>query len=349
MVDWSKASDEELLAAVNGRPNNKSTIDEDIISLGKNIYQGAKAFPNAAKKTGKAVLQHPGQAASGIIPGLASIVDIPAFLGNAALATGEYAAKKYYGNNELESPRIPYVGHQVGTGIANFLSGKPQTEEEQLARLGGELGSAFINPSQIAKQAGTKLSAKATSFNPTKYEAFEKAGINPTLGEVSNAKYIQTIEEGLKRSPAGKVFENASEARETALDDLFSTHLKTEKAVSFPEAGEIVKKGAQSYNRKAKDVAEKLYKKAFSHLDPKTAIPLPKTMKAIDESLTAITPQAREILQSTTSGKAFIRLENAIKANQVILPLGDVRSVYRGAIDDLINTWEEVDLVNKVR
>ena len=123
MVDWSQVSDAELLSALGSKPKS-TTVGQDIRALGSSIYRGAKALPGEIYETGKAILENPGQAAAGIIPGFTSIADLPALLANATSAPGRYAVQKFSGNNEAGTESVPYYGHPSWKlRVANAIAG----------------------------------------------------------------------------------------------------------------------------------------------------------------------------------------------------------------------------------
>ena len=279
-----------------------------------------------------------GQGLAGIPAGIASIADLPA----AALNLGLWGGEKI-GNalgSDVKTPTIPYYAHDFVDRLTNKVVGEPKNKEEKIARTVGNIGGAFINPGR----ALGKITQETSKLAPAqKLEAFKEAGITPTIGEITTSRPLMATEEALKRTPlSAGVYEKAADKRNMELEQLFNKHGELEKATSIKGAGEIVQKGAKAYNEKAKSIANKLYAKAWGNIEPKAKVPLNNTLKVIDESLEAITPQAREILQKSTSGKSLIQLENAIKQNGGSLPIADVRRVYRKEIDDLINTWGQV-------
>lgn len=281
-----------------------------------------------------------GQGIAGIPAGIASIADLPAAALNLGLWGAEKIGKKLGASPDFKTPTIPYYAHDAVTELTNQIVGKPENNQEEIARTVGNIGGALINPTSLAGKAVQSSSKIAPS---TKLNAFKDAGITPTFGEISNSRPAMIAEEGLKRAPGSSgVYENALARRDKELEDLFSRHGGLEKAVPISGAGEIVQKGAKAYNDKAKTIANKLYDKAWSNIDSKAKVPLNNTLTAIDEALTAITPQAREILQKSTSGKSLIQLENAIKANGGSLPVSDLKKVYRKDIDDLISSWGQI-------
>ncbi len=311
-VDYSKLSDAELDAIISGSPS-KSEDPKHEVSIGRNL----------------------GQFAAGIPAGIASIADLPAAAGNLGLWGAEKIGNAL--GSDYKTPTIPYYAHEGVTKLTNKIVGEPKNNQEEIARTAGNIGGAFINPTNVFRNIGEKAASAS------KLGTFKEAGITPTLGEITTSRPLMGTEELLKRTPgSAKVYEDAATLRDKELTELFSKHGQIDKAVPVNEGGELVKKGAKAYNDKAKSVANKLYEKAWGGIEANTPVPLPNTLKVIDESLAAITPQAREILQKSTSGKTLIQLENAIKGNNGTLPIADIKKVYRKEIDDLVNTWGQV-------
>lgn len=305
MVDLSKLSNEELLSLKKSK--------EPEISIGGNLKQFAAGIP----------------------AGIASIADLPAAAGNLGLWGAEKIGNAL--GSDYKTPTIPYYAHDAVTNLTNKIVGEPKNYQEEIARSAGNIGGAFINPTAALRNIGGKAASAA------KLGAFKEAGITPTLGEITTSKPLMGTEELLKKSPiTAGVYEKAAILRDKELGELFAKHGQLDKALPINEAGSVVKKGAKAYNDKAKSVANRLYEKAWGGIDAKTPVPLSNTLKVIDESLAAVTPEARELLQKSTSGKTLIQLEKAIKNNNGALPIADIKKVYRKEIDDLINTWGQV-------
>lgn len=335
-------SNDELVALY--RENNKKpqyekapTIGEDI----SNLWQGVKSIPGKAAEGGLSAAKHPGQALAGILPALGSAADIIPFAANTAMAIPEYFAEKYTGYKipeEHKAERHKYYGTEFGTGIANSIAGTPQTEEEQQARSGGEFLSSLINPKIVTQ----KVTGKLTSLNPNKVADFKAAGINPTLGDVSDSAFIKSTQNAVQKTPLGNL---RGVAREKQLDDFF----KDIEPINILETGELTKSGAKAYNTKATQVANKLYDRAWKDIDKKAPIDMNNSISTIKSELDAITPEAREILRESKAGQALVELETAILSNEGKLPFDDVKNVFRGKLDDLINTFGEVGSKDQAR
>ena len=191
-----------------------TTIGEDV----SNLWEGVKKLPQAAVKVGKGVKEHTGQAAAGLLPGLASWADVPAFVNNIPGSTARYLQEK---SQNIENPwvqtaahlalqpfadqyKAPYIFSDTGTKLANEIVGEPKTEEEKAGRVGGELVGAFINPISAAKGVGKGLqfAHKFTSkpvMDVSKY-LYKHAPSLPTKSARENLieNIGQDIEEGLK-------------------------------------------------------------------------------------------------------------------------------------------------------
>lgn len=292
------------------------------------------------------------QAAAGIIPGLTSIADLPALGYNALTTPVDYLFEKVTGR-ELPAEQkegIPYYGHEFGANIANKLVGTPQTEAEEYARLGGEVAGGFLSPGTIGsiaakpiKEIGKFAAQKLSGISPQKYETFQKAGITPTLSEVSKYQPIEKVQRVIEQAPwgAGKMEKFALE-REKELNHLFSEIGEINKAKSISQTGELTKKGAVAYNEKAQSVASKLYDKAWKGVDKNAAVPMPNTHKTIRESLSAISESARRRLAESPTGRELLKIEDDIIENKGTLPFGDIKSVYKKDIDKGVKLWEGV-------
>lgn len=340
MKDISQLSDKELLALAKsqGIIKNSTTVKEDIKNLGHNIYEIAKNLPGTSKRYIESASKNPGQTLAGLIPGVSSILDIPALAGNAAMWPGQYIAQKVTGNNDIKTPSIEYYGHDMGSKLADILAGIPQSSGEQEARTTGELITAPLNPAKLAKAPLSMIGkgvGKATSFNPTKYKMFEEAGLQPRIGDVSDSVFVKRLNNAVEQLPLGNLRVGQREAK-------LANNFEDLSPVSLESTGELTSKGATGYNNKIKAAANKLYEKAWQGIDQKSSVDLSDTLSEISNAFEAITPEAREILENTTGGKILKEIQNDILKNKGTLPFKDLKEVYKYKIDDLIDSWGQV-------
>lgn len=255
--------------------------------------------------------------------GVASMFDIPGELYNLTATGIEKVGKKLGYNPEL--PRINPNATLAAREITNMIAGEPQTEMGRRGRAGGELLGSFIGPGgtrvkpiEAVKDVGkgiTKTTSGLAGFNPSKYETFQKAGIAPTLGEVSNNPVVPMVQKGLEHFPgSAHVFHKKIATREEKLDQLFNKVADIESSLKISQTGKLTEKGAQAYNAKATEVAGKLYDRAKKGLDPNSPVPLPKTSKAIEEAFMDMSPEAMEILAKSKGGPEILKLYERINA-----------------------------------
>lgn len=277
--------------------------------------------------------------------GIASILDIPGQLVNLGLYGAEKIGNKL--GSDIQTPRIPAYATEGIRALTNKLAGEPQTEMGAKGRQAGEFLGSFISPAHgtgIRPLTTARGAINAASgVNPAKYEAFKAAGITPTLGEISNSRATMRGQELLRNMPlaAGR-FEKIEATREQQLENLFKQFGEIEKALTPEQTKALTSKGGKAYNKKAKDVASKLYDRAWKNVDDYAEVPLYKTREAIANELSAITPEARKVLKDSTGGKALEKLQDAIINNGGKLPFGDLKKVFKSDLSDLVNTFGQV-------
>lgn len=306
--------------------------------------------------------------------GVASMFDIPGEIYN-LLATGAEKVGKKLGYNP-ELPRINPNATLAAREITNMIAGEPQTEMGRRGRAGGELLGSFIGPGgtrvkpiEAVKDVGkgiTKTTSGLAGFNPSKYETFQKAGIAPTLGEVSNNPVVPMVQKGLEHFPgSAHVFHKKIATREEQLDQLFNKVADIESSLKISQTGKLTEKGAQAYNAKATEVAGKLYDRAKKGLDPNSPVPMTKTIKAIEEAFMDMSPEAMEILAKSKGGPEILKLykrinapisrsaelgTNIIKGNKLIptnnipgsIPFHELKYVNKKELDDLVDVFGKV-------
>lgn len=116
---------------------------------------------NLARSYGSTKTSIAKQAVAGIPAGILSIGDLPAALGNLGLWGVEKTANAF--GSDLKTPTLPYVFQDIGNNLADKVVGKPQTKEEEYARIGGNIGGAFINPSSLLPKLGGAKQAITSS------------------------------------------------------------------------------------------------------------------------------------------------------------------------------------------
>ncbi len=311
------------------------TVTEDIEDLGRGSDKFIRNLPENVGKTIEGIGEHPKQAFAGIIPGLASLGDTPAFLYNAVNKVAEYPLEKITG---IESPdvgllpkRLPYKFQEMGSQLADKFAGMPQTESQQYARLGGELPASFLNPSNLLKTTGKQIGKGIThtgnaiaGFDPNKYEALKNVGVSPHLSEVSKHDNIaRGVGHGLENAPfAANRMQLAQAEREKEVNNIFNKVAELNEAKGAELAGREIRKGGKAYNKKATQIGRDLYDRAWKDIDRKQTVPLPNTIKEINIALDALEPEARKILEESRVGQELLKIKNsalkevdAIKAN----------------------------------
>lgn len=214
-------------------------------------------------------------------------------------------------------------------------------------RLGTDIGT-------IAKGVPEKV-AKLVEFDAPAYEAYQKAGITPSLAEVSKSGPIKTVQNLFNRLAfSSGVMRKASERRKEELSDLGDQLIDSSKILEPSEAGKVQREGFKSYNKKAKEIAGQLYERGFGAIPKDTQVPLMPVAKAIDKMYETLSPDARNIITASKGGKALIDFRNSIRSGghptaeympldqAGKLPFGDLKNIYKSDLADIVDSWQSV-------
>lgn len=298
------------------------------------------------------------QGFAGVPAGLLSAADIPA-LGYNAVTYGVNKAAELFGRPE-RADYLPYRGAELGRQIGNRLVGEPETEGEEIARTIGEIGGSFTSPSGLknlvtapvaaAKTIGNTalapargLSNKVIGTNPQAVEAFREAGVQPTLADVSNSPVVKRVQNIASELPIGSgIVGKSVNTKLEQIENRFGDIIERSAAKTKSEGGEILQKGASNYNKKATEVAGKLYDRAWKNIKPDTKVDMTDTLKVIDDSFDAITPEAKQLLKKAGGADLLEDLSSAIRKYDGKLPLSDVKNIYKGRLENLVNTFGQV-------
>jgi uncharacterized protein YneF (UPF0154 family) len=187
--------------------------------------------------------------------------------------------------------------------------------------LGSKVGGTFADLHNV-KKGSLETIARLTKFNPWKYEASLDAGITPMLAEVSDAKPVKAIHNLFAELPGSShVIEKAGLGRADQLDDIKTNVLKNHQTIGKEEGSDLLGMGAKSYNKKASDVAYKIYSKAWKGFNSKEDVEVPKTLELLNDMFNGLSPDALEIVKNQTGGKLLYKLWETIKSDK--LPLAN--------------------------
>ena len=328
MANLSRLSDKQLEEAIR---REKTTLE------GTNTNKGKLNAYNYNEK----------QALGGLGVGVASIGDIPALAYNlGAWFPEQYAASKY-GKENVQKTEVPYYFHDTASQLADLLIGKPQDDIDVGSREMGDLFGSLINPyaktsaaveaKKLAEMGGRKALSKMVGFNPEKYELYKEAGLNPSLGEVSDARWVTRTENLTGELPGGaSQIANRYKQREEQLDAIFKEHMPEGSIKTPEELGASLKGGAKGYNEKAKEVGRKLYNRAFSRFNKNSLIYLDNTKKAINAAMQYDSPEALKTLISMPGGKAIKDFALAMDNNLYHLSYNDLKKIYKSKLKTAI-------------
>ncbi|QOR55472.1 MAG: hypothetical protein ULS35scaffold63_29 [Phage 33_17] len=238
------------LLKATGKDNGRSFSD---------LYQDIRGEERGALN--EARNQHPGisfssELAGGIVPGIGAA----GLAGKAGLSGLKGAAASNAG-----------LGAIYGAGNARNLEDIPE-EAVGGAAISGALGAGLhgiFNPKEAATGLFRRISPRV---NSEAVQAFQKAGVEPTLGQVSESGIIKSLESTLEKIPgaAGKL----EAARERTLEQVQNQikRISPAEPITQQAAGEIIQKGAGQYVKRFKNVSSKMYSRLDKHVKPTQSI-----------------------------------------------------------------------------
>lgn len=303
---------------------------EYIKHRGRELAGSLGEFAKSIPKLAGSAIKNPGEFAAGIPAGLASIGDIPALAGNIPQALAkEYANYEYGTQNTPEADYFPYAFHKGAEQLTNAVVGEPENEEQRYARGAGNIAGAFVNPGSLIKKGAQNLAG----INPEKVNAFKEAGLQPSLGQVSNSKIVQGIEKHAGATPIlGLPLQKSLEKNLNKISEL------QKGGLPHVEAGELAQSSLKGFRKRGNEVAAKLKAKVDSHIKPNERINISTTLDSIGNKRELYTPELQKEFASSDIGKRYKTIEKIANRADGNVPYNDLVQL-RESIDNSISTF----------
>ncbi len=229
----------------------------------------------------------------------------------------------------------------LGAAGAGLEAGKQLDPGGVVAPIAGSLLGAFAPGAALKglsylgapiKNTQNAL-AGALGVNPEKFQSFENAGLSPTLGDVSDSRFIKGAQNVILEAPfSGYKISDAIKKTNEAIDSRLSG------GIAQDEAGSLAQSGLRNYQKRGSDVAGRLQQRMATHLVPDEAIPVNKTLQAIGGQTKFSTPEAQAQFSSSALGKEYTKLGSIAERNNGSIPYQDL-VYFRQNIDDQINNF----------
>jgi soluble lytic murein transglycosylase-like protein len=232
------------------------------------------------------------------------------------------------------------AAYGLGTSEADIMGGEAGQALEDAAVsgvFGGLTGGALKAAPGVAKLPGNvakKAVRKLAGVDDEALKAYEAAGINPTLDQVSDSKVVNRFGNLLREFPgATKLFANADDA---AKKEIEKTIAKQGKPLSNQEAGEILRGGIDRRVGRIKEISEELYNRAEKNINQDlTAMPeksLAMKNKLLEQAGTS--PTLLKNLQNSKAFKLIQDIEEDVAANQG-LTFNTAKNIRSAALSDI--------------
>lgn len=294
---------------------------------------------NASEKTSEAIGRALGSLPSGL--GVGAIAKGAKYAPQAVKATGEFLR----GSSAITPTNVAATGATSGL-IQSSLNQNP---EDIVKALGSGFVGGFGVPaatgalSALTKGGRQRGAARVGEFfkvNPEAVETFEKAGITPTLADVSKSKIPKLALSTLEHTPLAS--EPITKTRNLQREQILSQLGQGEfgKTVSKGVAGRLTTKGAKEYHKgKTKEFSkkfDKVEKDIESFADDTVGIE--NTTKYFDSFLKNIkTSSQQKRFEASPLGKMYKDLYETAKQNNGRVPYHDMKERV-DEINDMITT-----------
>jgi hypothetical protein len=212
----------------------------------------------------------------------------------------------------------------------------PQTQRLKEAAAGGAVG------------AGTGAILKGVTKVPKGFkrlfnvdsdalQAFEKAEIKPSLGEVSESGNIKRIQSFLGKVPGSSgVLEKSREQTVKNISDILEKTKKVEP-VSSQVMGDILQKESINYSSRFKNISSKLYDRLDKYLPKKEPININNTQNLLQRQIQEFkeSPELQGTILKSEGGKWLIKIAKDAAKNEGKLPYSSIKK-YRSYIGDAL-------------
>jgi len=239
------------------------------------------------------------------------------------------------------SPQTVAEAAQFAGAGAGSQIGAEQYPESMLAPLiGGVVGGAAptvgLPAAAQAKSTVQNLAQrglrKALQVSPEKVKTFERAGLEPTLADVSQSRSLKSTQNILREIPIiGTPLQKSINKTQQAIE-------KLNTSTTQAQAGEIAQKGLRKFQQRGEEIAGKLQQRMRTYVTPDEGIEITNTLEYIQQVPQFATQEAKQQFGASAVGKEFSKLQNIAKRNEGKVPYEDL-VFFRREIDDKINNF----------
>lgn len=250
------------------------TFGEKVFGTGLEFLSGGAAFNPAARAIG------------GKVGNLLTTQGAQQYASAAGAGAGLELGKEYAPDNAITQLGTSLLGGLGGAKAARGLSKPIQTLNEFTLR---------------------NIASNLFTINPEKLQAFKKAGIDPTLSNVSDSKILGMVENLAANTPfASTPIEKAILKTQEKISEYGS-------GISREKAGTITQKSLKDWREKGFKIIDKLQENVSRHIESYTPIKLTKTVDIIGNKPTVYTDIGKDILANSASGKKFTQIKSALE------------------------------------
>lgn len=323
-------------------------VGEEVAKGIDTLTGGYTAPRTPQEKTSAEFVRGAGAVPSGFALGtvLKNIKNAP----NAIKSLGDF----YRGSNVINPTNVLTAG-AVPAIIQSTLNENPENVGEAVGK--GVAGGVAIPLAQgllstLTKKGRTSAAARTGEFfkiNPEAVENFERAGVTPTLPDVSKGKIPKLAISTLENTPLSSdpIIKARNLQREEILSQLGQGDFG--KNLSRGEAGKLAVKGAREYQKGKQKEFSSMFSKVEKDIESlgDDTIGLENTNKYFDSLLKNIkTKSQQNRFESSPLGKMYVDLYETAQQNKGRIPYHDMKERL-DHINDMITTHGQIGKVTQ--
>lgn len=227
----------------------------------------------------------------------------------------------------------------LGTAGTGLEVGKEIAPDSPLTQMGTAIAGGVLPG--VGYKAATKLASpsgamgKALGVNPSKVQSFEKAGLSPTLADVTDSKFIKGLQNSLSEAPiTGGIINDALKSTRDKISKLDSAYYQE-------PAGQIAQEGIKAYITKANNLTAKLKQSWADDITSSEKMQINNASKLFSQKPTIYEPENIKAFEKSPIGQYYQKLDNIAKRNNGEIPVGDAMFI-RDQIYDDISTFGSI-------
>ena len=214
------------------------------------------------------------------------------------------------------------LGKEIGGDVGEFL---------------GTLGASVAAPA-AAGRVGAAIKNKIAEVAKPRMAAFERAGVSPSAGQVTDIPFLQGLENLASKFPGG-----AAVMKAFVQNQQKQLGLNARNATTAEEGGRAIQKGVGSFLERTKQKWQQLDEVTESLMPPNRRVALRNTMNKLDEMVQGEGSTQAANKAVTSSFVRNIReglLEDIRRTNNNVTLSGlrDIRSKIGARLDDALSS-----------